>query len=365
MSTTFRCHRRLGQLTGALTAAGVVIALTSAAASSAAASTAAPSTRTPVAAEPTQTFRFTGTAVDVRVPVDTVGVKFSAEGGGGGAGFAGVDMPSTPGGAGAIVTGLAKVIPGQLVVISVGGIGGTNDGLGGWGGSAGGGRGGQFSGIGGPGGGGGGASTITLSGSPVIIAGGGGGGGESAVFFVRGGPGGSGGPKGASTWTRVEPHGNSASTSITGTRPATPGSSAPAGITARARSITSSSGTPSHASSQTSSHTSATASVAPSGAPRASRRRARSAAAAISRRSRSLGVTCTTRSLPPPRAGLTGPAWPICPRPCQPGRLRPGVTMVAERARRMRGGCHSARQPAALRRRAVRLAGRYLRRPRG
>jgi hypothetical protein len=198
MSTTFRSHRRVGQLTGALTAAGVVIALTSAAASSAAASTtapstAAPSTRTPVAAETTHTFRFTGTAVDVRVPVDTVGVKFSAEGGGGGAGFAGADMPSTPGGAGAVVTGLAKVIPGQLVVISVGGIGGTHDGLGGWGGSAGGGRGGQFSGIGGPGGGGGGASKITLSGSPVIIAGGGGGGGESAVFFVRGGPGGNGG----------------------------------------------------------------------------------------------------------------------------------------------------------------------------
>jgi hypothetical protein len=194
MSTTFRCHRRLGQLTVALTTASVVIALTSAAASSAAASPAAPGTRAAVAAETTQTFRFTGTTVDLRVPVDTVGVKFAAEGGGGGAGFAGVDMSPTPGGAGAIVTGLAKVIPAQLVVISVGGTGGTNDGLGGWGGSADGGRGGQFSGIGGPGGGGGGASTITLSGSPVIIAGGGGGGGESAVHFVRGGPGGSGGP---------------------------------------------------------------------------------------------------------------------------------------------------------------------------
>ena len=198
MPTAFRCHRRHGQLAAALTAAGVVIALTpaasSAAASTAAASTVAPTTRTPAATETTQTFRFTGTAVDVRVPVDTLGVKLSAEGGGGGSGFAGVDMPSTPGGASAIVTGLAKVIPAQLVVISVGGMGGTNNGLGGWGGSAGGGRGGQFSGIGGPGGGGGGASTITLSGSPVIIAGGGGGGGESAVHFVRGGPGGSGGP---------------------------------------------------------------------------------------------------------------------------------------------------------------------------
>jgi hypothetical protein len=193
MSTTFRYHRRLGQLTVALAAAGVAIALTPAAASSAAASTSAPSTRTPTAAETTQTFRFTGTTVDLRVPVDTVGVKFSAEGAGGGAGFAGADMAATPGGAGAIVTGLAKVIPAQLVVISVGGVGGTNNGLGGWGGSAGGGRGGQFSGIGGPGGGGGGASTITLSGSPVVIAGGGGGGGESAVLFVRGGPGGSGG----------------------------------------------------------------------------------------------------------------------------------------------------------------------------
>ena len=104
----------------------------------------------------------------------------------------------TPGGDGAVVTGLLQVRPGQTLSIKVGQYGGNGDldrspGPGGWGATGNGGRGGGASTR--EGAGGGGASSLALDGQSVAIAGAGGGGGGMGFIFPadKGGGGGSGG----------------------------------------------------------------------------------------------------------------------------------------------------------------------------
>jgi hypothetical protein len=104
----------------------------------------------------------------------------------------------TPGGDGAVVTGLLQVRPGQTLTIKVGQYGGNGDlnrnpGPGGWGATGNGGRGGGAANRDGAGGGG--ATSLAIDGQVVAIAGGGGGAGGFGFIDPadNGGPGGSGG----------------------------------------------------------------------------------------------------------------------------------------------------------------------------
>ncbi|PJJ65104.1 Ig-like domain-containing protein [Compostimonas suwonensis] len=138
----------------------------------------------------TKVFTFTGAPETWVVPAGISTVTVSALGAGGGSNGDG----STAGSYGAQLTGVLNVTPGQNLIISVGGVGGTapENRLGGWGGMGAGGGDTPDNHQGVQGGGGGGASTIETSlGTAAFVAGGGG--GDGGYGANEGGAGGAAG----------------------------------------------------------------------------------------------------------------------------------------------------------------------------
>jgi hypothetical protein len=134
----------------------------------------------------TSRFGFTGAADRYRVPAGVCRIDVEAAGASGGP----ASTAGTPG-HGARVAATVAVVPGQVLLVSVGGAGEAADGVrpgrGGWNGGGDGGAGEQA------GAGGGGASDVSSGGRRVLVAAGGGGGGGGGIGGEPGTGGGDGG----------------------------------------------------------------------------------------------------------------------------------------------------------------------------
>lgn len=155
---------------------------------------------TSVVVHGTTNFAYTGSAQTFTVGAGITSITVTLTGGSGGLAQYGSAV-----GGGAQVTGTIAVIPGEVITVDVGGVGGATNG--GWGGSMGGGSG-YVGGM--AGGGGGGASSIAYYGTELAIAGSGGGsgsgsgyGGGGGLNGVSGTAGGGGNGGGGATTTAV------------------------------------------------------------------------------------------------------------------------------------------------------------------
>lgn len=150
------------------------------------AGTSPPVVVTSVVVHGTTNFAYTGSAQTFTVGPGITLITVALTGGSGG-----LALYGTASGGGAQVTGTIAVIPGEVITVDVGGVGGGT--YGGWGGSMGGGSG--YVGGSTNGGGGGGASSISYYGTELAIAAGGGGSGSGGP---NGGAGGLNGLSGSS-----------------------------------------------------------------------------------------------------------------------------------------------------------------------